>query len=434
MKREVRRGRKFIEYHDDAQPAGTFTQEISGADVSYQDEGGSWNPLDESWETDGQDGFAFRAARMNHKVRFDSIGAWRWYPRRNVDTEYIVINRPQCWLTATKRWGNLLASGVSREGKSITITSVRKVTRVIHSRWNGIKTDWVLLDASAPTRFRQKIDLVGITEVSGVLYGADGTRLASLMPTTATDANGIELPCTGSYAGGYVEFSADVTGAAFPVVIDPDFTGGTGDCEVYGQNATYATALDNATSSNNTNNYLRVGQTYVSTPLYRVYGAAILFDTSTIGADSTITQVNLTLVSTADESNVDFNVVITKFNWSAYVADIGGYRTQILTGSYGSTADATWRNTSGMSLNTQYTSGNMATDWVNKTGVTYYGLTSDRVKSETTPDDLEDIKIASGDHTTASYRPKLTVTYTTGGALLKVNMNAQMQNLTGGLN
>lgn len=48
MRSEVRRGRKFAEYHDDTQPEGTFTQEISGADVSYQDKAGKWNALDDS--------------------------------------------------------------------------------------------------------------------------------------------------------------------------------------------------------------------------------------------------------------------------------------------------------------------------------------------------------------------------------------------------
>jgi len=38
------------------------------------------------------------------------------------------------------------------------------------------------------------------------------------------------------------------------------------------------------------------------------------------------------------------------------------------------------------------------------------------------------------EHTTADYRPLLSVTYTeaASGALLKVNFNAQMQSLTGG--
>ena len=54
MKREVRRGRKFVEYHDpDTQDPNTFTQEISGADVSYQDEVGNWLQTDENWQADG---------------------------------------------------------------------------------------------------------------------------------------------------------------------------------------------------------------------------------------------------------------------------------------------------------------------------------------------------------------------------------------------
>mgnify|MGYP001020436734 FL=1 len=57
MKQEVRRGRKFVEYHDpDTQDEFTFTQEISGADVSYQETDGSWHPADENWATDGVDG------------------------------------------------------------------------------------------------------------------------------------------------------------------------------------------------------------------------------------------------------------------------------------------------------------------------------------------------------------------------------------------
>ena len=69
MKREVRRGRKFVEYHDDEQPEGTFTQEISGADVSYQDESGNWLATDENWAADGLDGYIAKADKMNHKIR-----------------------------------------------------------------------------------------------------------------------------------------------------------------------------------------------------------------------------------------------------------------------------------------------------------------------------------------------------------------------------
>lgn len=54
MKKEVRRGRKFVEYHDpETQDEFTFTQEISGADVSYQDEAGNWLAAADSAHSDG---------------------------------------------------------------------------------------------------------------------------------------------------------------------------------------------------------------------------------------------------------------------------------------------------------------------------------------------------------------------------------------------
>ena len=413
MKQEVRRGRKFVEYHDpDTQDKRTFTQEISGADVSYQDEGGAWQQLVEDWETDGADGFSFRAARMNHKVRFDSIGAWRWYPRRNVETEYLVINRPQCWLTATKRWGNLLVNGISREGKTITLTSVRNVTRVIHSRWNGIKTDWILLNANAPTRFRQKIDLVGITEIAGVLYGADGQRLGQLMPTSATDANGAELPCTDSYSGGYIEFSADVTGAAFPVVIDPDFAGGTADKLIYGQaDGNYSTARATSSGENNSDTYMGVGQRILSVTYFRCTRLYFLFDTSAIGASSTVTQVNLKLVAFNDYSDTDFDLIIMKQDWSS------GTREEHYDGCLAGTQDdSIFKNSNPWVKNTAYTSGNLATAWVNKTGTTYYSIISSRDLAGTQNTGNEFVEVYSQNIATAGYRPVLSVTYTTAAA------------------
>lgn len=96
MKQEVRRGRKFVEYHDpETQPEGTFTQEISGADVSYQDESGNWLAADENWATDGADGFILKNDKLNHKIRLKGAGGRTWYPRRNVNTEYMTFGVPQ---------------------------------------------------------------------------------------------------------------------------------------------------------------------------------------------------------------------------------------------------------------------------------------------------------------------------------------------------
>ena len=241
MKQEVRRGRKFIEYHDpETQDEFTFTQEISGADVSYQDEAGNWLAADENWATDGVDGFVLKNDKLNHKIRLKGTGGRTWYPRRNVNTEYMTFGVPQ--YRNGNKWSNFRFSGWSVEGKTITLNTRQGVTILVHNRWDGIKIDWVLASSTAPSRMRHPVALTGITYVDGIIYGADGTRLGQLTPTTATDANGAELTCSGAYANGYVEFQADVTGAVFPVVIDPDFAGGTADCTIYGSDADWATA------------------------------------------------------------------------------------------------------------------------------------------------------------------------------------------------
>lgn len=434
MKAEVRRGKKFVEYHDpETQPEGTFTQEISIADVSYQDETGNWNALDESWETDGFDGFAFRAARMNHKVRFDSIGAWRWYPRRNVDAEYIIFNRPQCWLSATKRWVNLLASSVSREGKSITITSLRKVTRVIHSRWYGIKTDWILLDASSPTRFRQKVDLVGITETDGALYGADGTRLGQLTPTTATDANGTALPCTGSYASGYIEFQADVTGAVYPVIIDPDFAIGNTN---YGDFGMHPGGAPHYNSQKN----------YGASPTFVIsngVNAIFRFDLSTIPSGSTCTAVTFkpTKVSGSSTNNRTYYIYsLAKANkdwiegtkngeqagsgepcYAARKADGSGGVTEAWAGSEGcNTSGTDYEATALMSVTQNSAAANPTQyEWTfNEDGIArveeWFGSITKNYGMMIKGNAYEESTFAFSENATESYRPILTVTYTGG--------------------
>jgi hypothetical protein len=258
-----------------------------------------------------------------------------------------------------------------------------------------------------------------ITSESGTL---SKKYLKSL--TTATDANGDVHTVTTLTA-----FRTWLASAKFPVVIDPDFGSSAADTCKYGQDTTYATA--HSTYYHFVNIEERVGQRKVASSNYYCFRMFLGFDTSSIPDDATLTQNNLKLVCYSDASTVDFDVQIVKQNWSS------GTNDQIYDACLSSDADdSIWRNTNGMSINTQYTSGNLSTAWVNKTGTTYYSLRSNRDKDATQPADPsnEYIYIAEGDYATESYRPVLTVLYSAGGALLKVNMNAQMnQNLTGGM-
>lgn len=243
--------------------------------------------------------------------------------------------------------------------------------------------------------------------------------------TTAADANGKVHTFTTLTA-----FRTWLASAAFPVVIDPDFAAGTNDGYISGINGSGNYAEARSTGGDDYSFVgvgMLVGQRLINVDDIYVIRSFVLFDTSSIDDAATITQANLKLVITLDNSTTDFDVQIVKQDWSS------GTNDQKFDACLSGTADDNiWRNTSGISHNTQYASGNLSTAWISKTGTTYYSLRSSRDVDATEPTGDEFVTFATANHATESYRPILSVTYTEAGSLLRVNMNAQMQNLSGG--
>lgn len=196
----------------------------------------------------------------------------------------------------------------------------------------------------------------------------------------------------------------------YPLVIDPDYSGTTDDghTEATGA-ATYISARNTSTGFSSSTTSL-TGQQF-TTGTYRVYRTHYKFDTSGIPDTDTITQVNMKLVSTQDSSTTDFDVTIVKQDWSGQDPLSAGNREAAYDGCLAATQDVVWRNTSGMSINTQYTSPDMDTSWVSKTGYTYYGVLSSRDIGNTAPSGNEYISLALTDHATSGYRPVLTVAH-----------------------
>jgi len=196
----------------------------------------------------------------------------------------------------------------------------------------------------------------------------------------------------------------------YPLEIDPDYSGTTGDGYVLGNQFSYATARSTSSSFNITNTTMLCGQTFVGT--YEVDRAFLKMDTSGIPDGDTISQVNLNLACTTDNSTTNFDVVIRKQDWSGQDPIGAGNREAAFDGCLSASSDDNiWRNTSGMSTNTLYASGNLATAYVSKTGYTYYSLLSSRDVSNTTPTGAEYIALATQDHGTSGYRPVLTVVH-----------------------
>jgi hypothetical protein len=122
---------------------------------------------------------------MNHKIRINGGGGRRWYPRRNVSTEYLTFGIPQ--YRNGSKWSKFSFSGWSVEGKTITLNTRQNVTILVHSRWNGIKIDWVLNNANAPVRMRYQVGLTGITNVDGVRMEQGSLNSRRPQPQTQTE-------------------------------------------------------------------------------------------------------------------------------------------------------------------------------------------------------------------------------------------------------
>lgn len=200
--------------------------------------------------------------------------------------------------------------------------------------------------------------------------------------------------------------------AVFPVYIDPTLTqeSGTADGYIYGGNATYATARSTSAGYASTGNSIYVGQYYTGTEYY-IYRSYILFDTSSLSG-YTVNQANLRLVMLVDNSSLDFDVQIVKQDWAAQNPLSAGNREAAYDNCLGGTADnSIWSNTSSISTNTQYTSGNLDTNWINTSGTTYYSLRSHKDYGSTAPTTTEYITLATTSHPTTSYRPTLIVDY-----------------------
>jgi len=271
----------------------------------------------------------------------------------------------------------------------------------------AVLDDWLVLETA----------IAGLALPDGWLdeFSAEGMYFA--LPSVR-DASGDEARAKRFFRNGrlYTGIQGSwLDKAAYPVTIDPDFAGDTADGSTSGQNDDYATARNTSFTSGVTGATFVVGQN-LSGSTYLVYRDFLKFVTSSIGADSTITQVNLKLVATTDSSTTDFDVQIVKQIWTEpHTSNAEANYDGCLAGTQD---DTIWRNTSGMSTNTQYASGNLSTAWPSKTGNTYYSLISNRDHdgSGTAPTGIERIALASANHTTESYRPVLTVVYTAGGA------------------
>lgn len=241
-----KRNQKAKHFHDTS--TGQWRAELTIHDRHYEDENSQWQDVDETL-TDDTGGFDKKCDKTRHIFQIASGGNRRWYPRRNVPTEYVDITGIQYY---TNQWRNLnLPAAVWKSnGAEWDMTNLyASITNI----WYRIKTYFILKDATAYTRLRFAISFTGLTynSTTGELTSTtDSSICGNIDKPVAWYGNinralGTNVPVTQSYNAGYIEWSVNTTGVTFPVYVDPTFSDGfEGDvntaCDTEINNASWA--------------------------------------------------------------------------------------------------------------------------------------------------------------------------------------------------
>jgi hypothetical protein len=164
-------------------------------------------------------------------------------------------------------------------------------------------------------------------------------------------------------------------------VIDPsaDYNPGSADSDAYirGKSSSYSSTRSK--SSSFATNYLFAGQRHSDADSkYYVWRGYLRFDTSGLDDGVTVTDVTLTLAVATDQSQNDFDVQIIEDAWDYPLS--AGNRESNYDDVLAAALAAVWRNTSGMSTSTNYTSPSLTTSYVSLTGDTKYALRSSRTR------------------------------------------------------
>lgn len=403
-------------------PDGLIEALFTGLPCHFVNESDQWEAID----TDLRDVGAGVLSGRGTPARIDTdgsvkVGNYSQKPAR------IVRYRPST--AGVTQMANIPSNGTAsgdtyvRSGSGWTYTV--RITEV------GARHELVLSAVPSLPGGTQATDYICIEEaVSGLSlpdgditldYEIEGMKFPA---PTATDANG-DVPETKRFAktvGGVQYIYTGVpTGwlqsAAYPVVVDPDFAADLGDGRIRSPSIGDRWPDVRATASSwgiasSIETVGAIGGTFGSWD-WVIWRLFFNFDTSSIPDTAIVTQANLKFTAVEDLSTTDCDIYILKNDWSTRdPIDADNMEANFDSVLTAAKDDSIWRNTSGISINTQYTSGDLSTAWINKTGYTYYSLASSHDYDDSEPASQDGLRMAMQNHGTADYRPVLTVVYT----------------------
>jgi hypothetical protein len=414
-----------------------YKTELGIHDKHFKDENNNWIDVDENFENGGV--HTKKCDKTRHAIHIANGGARRWYPRRNITTEYVDITNIEYYLN---QWRNLnLPTPAWTNNK--TEWDMTNLYASITNTWKAIKTDFILKNSNTPTRLRFQTSFTGLTynPTTGELTSiADGLVWGYIKKPYGYDANGSEdnhnITINQTYNGTYIEWSVDTTGATFPIYVDPPFSDGYGEA--------VNTAKDTFIQTMNDGHYNYGAHTAIKTYMYNNthYSKGLIeFDLSSIPGDSSCTSATLYLYETYDNNTSGtinlYSIAVDNEAWiegtgtGAADAAAGQPCWNALAADGAGGVTTAWHGTTGLRTSGEdYEADVIGTfDWLaaDSEGHEYIiDLTPARVEGWfDTPNTNyglliqqalaaaeKDHQIASSDHGTTGYRPKLVIEYT----------------------
>jgi len=199
---------------------------------------------------------------------------------------------------ADKPWNYRLEMGDSWVQYEAQFEESEHLDIEVETLRTGIKETITLYDDQAPTKL--------VWNVS-----KSGTAI-TIMPPTAVDARGKDVPVTVTEGKGTLTYDVNVEGVTWPVVIDPTSNvEATNDGSVYSSNATYTTAR-NAAAGTGKLNSLYVGQAYSG----GTYDIRRTFLSIVVPSIDNVVSASQFLYGVSDASTTDFYIYLHTSTYS----------------------------------------------------------------------------------------------------------------------
>lgn len=300
---------------------------------------------------------------------------------------------------ADKPWNYRLEMGDSWVEYEAQFEESKSLDISVETLRTGIKETITLFDADAPTRLTWNVSKSG----TGI----------TMLPPTAVDATGKDVPVTVTEGKGTLTYDVDVTGVTWPVVVDPTSVTATNDGRIFAYNATYLTAR-NATSGGGVNSTLGAGQ-WNDSGTRIVYRSFMSFAIPAYARDEHALSVSMFLEGNWDGSATDFDMYVVEATYTdpAAVDNFNDFDGWAASGTYtGTVLNDTWNSASYSATWNEVEFNSSGISVVDEAGSTTLklALLSSRDYTSTDPSSTETEYVLFEGSATADKEPYLSIT------------------------